>query len=386
MDFGSLALVVAAGLAGPLLASTHRFGPPVVVGQIAAGIAIGRSGFGWIDPTKPVLNGLATIGFAVLMFVVGTHLPIHDTRLRSALVPGLAVVATVGALATVAGLSLAHLVGLDRPGLLAVLLATSSGAVALPVLQGLQRSDQTLLTTTVWIASADVGTVLLLPVVLATGGIGRVVLGGVLVVAAGVVLYVLARLVRGQPALRRLRTLSHERGWGLDLRISLLALFVCAWLADRFGTSILIAGFTVGAVVAVLGEPRRVADQLIGVGEGFLIPLFFVHLGTQLDLGALFRSSKALVLAAVLAAVAVVIHVVAGLLWRLPIGAGLLASAQMGVQAAVVSIGLSTKLLTAAQGAAVMASVLATLAACAAGSVLLGHCVHLTDASAPPRS
>ena len=76
------------------------------------------------------------------------------------------------------------------------------------------------------------------------------------------------------------------------------------------------------------------------------------------------------------------VHVIAALLWRMTIGAGLLASAQLGVPAAVVSIGLSTNQLTAAQGAAVMAAVLATLAACAVGGVLFGNCSPLTDPSA----
>ncbi len=385
MDFGLLALVVAAGLAGPLLASTHRFGPPIIVGQIAAGVVIGESGFGWVDPADPFFEGLALVGFALLMFVVGTHLPLREAELRTAVVPGVTIAAAVGASAVCAGFLLAPVVGLDRPWILALLLATSSGAVALPVLQDLGRTDRAAVVTTVWIATADVATVVVLPVALASGSVLRVLAGGVLVLAAGALLYWMVRLVRDRSAIHRVRSLSHQRGWGLDLRISLLALFGCAWLATRFGTSILIAGFTVGAVVALLGEPRRVADQLIGLGEGFLIPLFFVHLGTQLDLGALFRSPKALVLAAVLAVVAIAIHVGAGSLFRLPLGMGLLASAQLGVPAAVVSIGLSTQLLTPAQAAAVMASVLVTLGACAAGSVVLGHAGRLTDASAPTR-
>lgn len=385
MDFGSLALVVAAGLVGPILASAHRFGPPVVIGQIAAGVVIGSSGLEWVDPADPVLRGLAAIGFALLMFIVGTHLPIGDARLRSALWPGLGAAATVGVLATGAGLLLAPVVGLHRPAILAVLLATSSGAIALPVLQELGRSDWAALVTTVWIAAADVVTVLLLPLVLAVSGMGRVLAGGALVVAAGAVLYVVANHARGRPIVHRVRSLSHERGWGLDLRVSLLALFACAWLADRFGSSILLAGFTVGVVVAMLGEPRRVADQLIGLGEGFLIPLFFVHLGAQLDLGALVGSANAMVLAGTLAVVAIAIHVVAGWVWRLPLGAGLLASAQLGVPAAVVSIGLSTSVLTAAQGAAVMASVLVTFGACSVGSVMLGHRGSLRGGTAPAR-
>ncbi|HEY4609488.1 MAG TPA: cation:proton antiporter, partial [Ilumatobacteraceae bacterium] len=157
----------------------------------------------------------------------------------------------------------------------------------------------------------------------------------------------------------------------------------CAWLANRFGTSILIAGFTVGAVVALFGEPRRVAQQLLGIGEGFAIPLFFVHLGARIDLGALFQSPRALALAASLSLVAIVIHVAVGMASRLPLSMTLVASAQLGVPASVVSIGLATEQLTAAQGAAVMASLLVTLGACSLGSALLAQRGGLTDASAP---
>lgn len=383
MNFAPLALVVAAGLLGPLLASPSRFGPPVIVGEIAAGVLIGNNGFGWIDPNDQLLSGLAAIGFALLMFVVGTHLPVRQTAVRPSVAAGAAVTATVVALAVIGGLALSPFVGLHRPAVLAVLLATSSGAVALPVLQELGRSDRAALVTTAWVAIADVVTVLAIPIVLATGRVAKVVFGGVIVVIAGVLLFVGLRSVVGRPWVQRVRTLSRDRGWGLDLRISLAALFTFAWLADRFGTSVLIAGFTVGIVVAHLGEPRRVALQLVGLGEGFAIPLFFVHLGAQIDLGELLRSPRALSLAGALAAVAIVIHVVAVLVWRLPAAMGLVASAQLGVPAAVVSIGLATRQLTAAQGAAVMAALLVSLAACAAGSAMLGHSSRLSDASAP---
>jgi Kef-type K+ transport system membrane component KefB len=383
MSFGPLAIVLAAGLVGPLLASLHRFGPPMIVGEIAAGVVIGRSGLKWVDPSDQLLTGLAAIGFALLMFVVGTHLPVRDRHLRSALGTAVAMAATVAALAVIAGVLLAPLVGLDRPAILAVLMATSSGAVALPVLQGLDRSDRTIVVAMAWVAVADVVTVLALPVVLATGRMGRVVGGGALVVLAGVTMLLVARFTHDLPAVRRMRRLSAERGWGLDLRVSLLALFTCAWLATRFGTSILIAGFAVGTVVALLGEPRRVAQQLVGLGEGFAIPLFFVHLGAQIDLRALLHSSRSLALAAAIAAVAIAIHLIAAVVWRLPVAIGLIGSAQLGVPAAVVSIGLATEQLTAAQGAAVMMALLATLGACAAGGAMLGHTGSLTDASAP---
>jgi Kef-type K+ transport system membrane component KefB len=385
VSFGALALVVAAGLTGPFLASLHRSGAPVIVGEVAAGVVIGNSGFEWIDPSDPLLAGLAAIGFALLMFIVGTHLPVRDRRLRSALGRGTAIAATVGALAIGAAALLGSTVGLHRPAILAVLFATSSAAVALPLLQDLDTADRTVLVATAWIAIADVATVLALPIVLATGRVARVVVGGVLVVLVATGMLLAARIARDRAWVRRLRTLSQDRGWCLDLRVSLLALFTCAWIASRFGASILLAGFAVGAVVALLGEPRRVAQQLVGIGEGFAIPLFFVLLGAQIDLGALLHSSRALALAGVVAAVAIVIHVAAAIVWRLPVALGLVASAQLGVPSAVVSIGLATKQLTAAQGAAVMAALLVSLGACAVGGALLGT-GSLTDRSTPTTS
>jgi Kef-type K+ transport system membrane component KefB len=383
MDFGALALVMAVGLVGPILASTGRFAPPVVVGQIVAGAIVGAHGLRWIDPTTPLLDGLAEIGFALLMFIVGTHLPVRDRRIRPALAVGAGVAATVAVASLAIGVLLAPHVDLHRPVVIAVLLTTSSAAVALPILQSAGPGGRAALVTTAWIAVADVVTVASLPLVLATGDVWHVALGGVLVVVSGVGLFVLGGVAVDRGWVQQLREESRRRGWGLDLRVQLLALFACAWLAVRFGTSVLIAGFTVGIVVAFLGEPRRVAQQLVGVGEGFAIPVFFVVLGARLDATAFVQSPAALALAAVLSVCGIAVHVAAALAWRLPLGTGLLASAQLGVPVAVVSIGLVTHQIDSTIAAAVMASVLVTLAACALGGVLLGHGGGLTDASAP---
>ncbi len=206
MSFGALALVVAAGLTGPFLASLHRLGPPVIVGEIAAGVVIGNSGFEWIDPSDPLLTGLAAIGFALLMFIVGTHLPVRDRGLRSALGRGAAITATLGAVAIAAAAMLGSTVGLERPAILAVLFATSSAAVALPLLQGLGTADRTVLVATAWIAIADVATVLALPVVLATGRVARVVVGVVIVVLVATGMLLAAQIARDRAWVRRVRT------------------------------------------------------------------------------------------------------------------------------------------------------------------------------------
>jgi Kef-type K+ transport system membrane component KefB len=385
MSFATLALLVAVGLTGPLLAAIPRFGPPLVVGEILAGIMIGRSGFSLLDVDDPSLTLLSDIGFALLMLIVGTHLPIRQPALRPALRKASLLSLAVAAPALAAGYGLAPVTGLNRPLVLAVLLATSSGAVALPVLQALPSGDDALLVTTAWIAIADVGTVLATPVVIRQGSLAGVLLGIVGVIAVSGAVYLAALRLRRAGSARLVRSRSRLAHWALDLRISLLILFVLAAIAVRQHTSVLIAGFAAGAVLALLGEPRRLAEQLIGLGEGFLVPLFFVTLGARLELSALFNQPRNLILAAVIAIGATAVHVLVAWAFKLPIGAGLLATAQLGVPSAIASIGLATGALNAGQAAAaaVLAAVLASLGACAGGAALLGHPAPIGDYTAP---
>jgi Kef-type K+ transport system membrane component KefB len=372
LSFGTLCLLVVAGILGPLLAAANRR-IPVVVGEIAGGLVIGASGFGLINPNDPTLKFLSNVGFAMLMFIVGTHLPFRDPEIRSALGRGAGAAATTGAIAILVGLLIASPVGFRRPMVLAVLLASSSAAVAMPILASVgSSSEQALLLATSWIAIADIGTVLAVPLVLSGGHLGRAIIGGILVLALAALIFAVQRGIRERPPAQRARKLSKKHGWGLDLRISILVLFLLAWVATKFGSSILIAGFATGAIVALLGEPKRVAQQLIGLGEGFFVPLFFVVLGARLDFRALAGRPQTLLLAVGVLFGALLAHLVAARIWRLPAAIGLVATGQLGVPSAVVAVGLQTASITPAQAAAIMAAVLGSLAFCAWGAALLG--------------
>jgi Kef-type K+ transport system membrane component KefB len=372
VTFATLALIAVAGLAGPLLAAVPRLRAPIVVGQIAAGVLIGRTGLGLIDPDEPTVAFLSDVGFAMLMFVVGTHLPLRDAAMRRSLRPAALATALTLALAVPAGFLLTS-VGPDRPLVLAALVATSSAAVALPILQGLGSGVADAAFATAWITLADVVTVLAVPLVLATGALGRVLAGAGLVLLAGAAVFLVWRHLRRTDRMKTVRKLSKNRGWALDLRVGLAVLFGLAALATAFGTSILVAGFTAGVVLAATGEPRRLAQQLVGVAEGFLVPLFFVVLGARLQFGAMFASWRALLLFAGLVVAAAVVHVVVALVLRRPAAVGLLGTAALGVPSAVVSIGLAQGVLDAGEGAAVISAVLVTIAISAAGGALIGR-------------
>ena len=373
MSYGTLALIVAVGLLGPLVALLQtRVAPPVVIGEIVAGVILGRTGTRTIDATQPTLAFLADIGFALLMFMVAVSLPLRDARLRRAVRRGLWATSLTIGLAIALASVVATVTELHRPGILAVLMASSSAAIVLPIIGARADDDHALLVTIAWVSFADIATVLAVPFVLETGGFGRTIVGAVLVLAGAAAMgLVISRLIRLEPV-EALRHASHRLDWALDLRFSLLVLFTLAWIAERFDTSALLAGFAAGIMVSLLGEPRRVADQLIGLGQGFFVPLFFVVLGARLDLRALVQSRADLLLFALLAIGTTLARVTTGAIMRLPLSSGLLAAATMGVPSAVASLGLATGALRPSQAAAIMAAAALSLVVAGVGAVLVG--------------
>jgi Kef-type K+ transport system membrane component KefB len=371
VTFGILAALLAAGLAGPALSLLAPSRIPVVVGEIAAGLALGVTGFGFIDPTEPTTAFFGRVGFAMLMFVAGTHVPLRAPGLRPALARGVLAAATAGVVAVPAAVLLASLTGISHAAVLALPMATSSAAVVLPVLRERRVDAAHAAHVVAWVAVADVATIVALPLALATGTVVAAALGSAVVAAAALAILTGASLSRRTGAVRSIRRLSKRLEWALDLRLSLLALATLAWIADRVGTSILVAGFSAGLIVAAVGQPRRLGRQVRGVAEGFLVPLFFVLLGARLDLRALASHPADLVLALALVAAATVVHGLAGLVSRQSLAVGLTATAALGVPAAVVEVGLNRHLIDPGQGAAIILAALLSLAVSAAGAALL---------------
>lgn len=389
--FTTLAIVVAAGLLGPLLAAGRRPLVPVVVGELIAGVVLGRTGFRIIDiGASPAFPILYSLGFAMLMMTAGTHVDISKPDFKAGAARGAAAVAVVGALAVPAGF-LIHLVfGTGSFALFAVLLAGSSAAVAFPLIEERHLKGPPIPLMIAWIALADSITVVLLPLTL-TGAKDLIpaLLGDAAIIVAGIAIYLVVAQVSKRIDQKALKHTSKQRGWGLQLRLSVLLLLVLASIADRTGASILVAGFLAGMLLVRLGEGKRLGVQLVGVANGFLVPIFFVLLGARIDLRALAQEPAAIGVAFALAAVAVLLHVIAALVAgkERRIAAGLAASAQLGLPAAAASLGLASHRLSPAIAAALVAAGCLTLVPASVGGLLLarGMASGKPAAARPPR-
>src|SRR5262249_23549787 len=160
-----------------------------------------------------------------------------------------------------------------------VLLASSSAALILPVVDSLHLGGPAVLQLLPQVAVADAACIVALPLVVDPAHAGRAALGAVAVVAAAGVLFLALRCVERAGLRQRVHRVSEKRKFALELRINLVILFGLAAMATGTHVSIMLAGFSFGLAVAAVGEPRRLARQLFAVTEGFFGPLFFVWLG-----------------------------------------------------------------------------------------------------------
>lgn len=367
--FGTLALLVVAGLVGPLLASVPRLRVPAVVGELLVGIVLGKTGFGVIDHAEPTFQLLANIGFALVMFVVGTHVPVRDRAMRSAAPAALVRAVLVGAVAAGLGVGLATIFDTGHAALYGVLMASSSAALALPIIDNLKLSGPPVLSVTAQIAVADTACIVLLPLVIDPSHALRAALGAAAIAVCAAVLFVVLKYADDRGLRKRLHKYSEKHGFALELRISLLMLFGLAALAVGTHVSIMLAGFALGLVIAAIGEPRRLARQLLGITEGFFAPLFFVWLGASLQVRDLGEHPQFIVLGIGLGAGAILAHAV-GRLLKQPLTLAVLSAAQLGVPVAAATVGTEQHLLLPGEPAALMLGAIITIVATSVAGVL----------------
>jgi Kef-type K+ transport system membrane component KefB len=357
----TLALVVALGLAGPLLSWSDRMRIPVLAGELAAGVLMGRTGFRVLDPTEPAFVLLADIGFAMIMFTAGTQVPIRDRRLLAGSRIAMMRLVAVAAVAAVLGPLVAALFGTGHGALYAVLFASSSAAVILPIINSLSLSGPAVTELLPQVSVADAACIVVLPLVIDSAHAARAAVGAAVVIAAAVAAYVLLRLIETRGWRRAAHEKSERRRFALELRVSLLVLLLLAALAQQVHVSIMLAGFSLGLAVASVGEPRRLARQLFGLSEGLFGPIFFVWLGATLDLRDLRQHAWMIALGVALAAGALVAHAAAVAL-RQPLAVASLATAQLGLPVAATTLGTQLHVLRPGEGAALLLGALLTVA------------------------
>lgn len=362
MTFPILALICLLALLGPLLALPKKWRIPVVIGELLAGLLIGRTGLNLVDPAEPTFSFLADMGFALIMFVAGTHVPVRDKQIRSALGSGAIRLVLVACASAAVGIGLAVLFSNGHASLYAVLLASSSAALVVPIVSSLKLSGPPVLAMMAQVAMADALAIIALPLALNPATAWRAALGSAAMLASSAVVLFFLNKAERNGLRRRIHNVSEDRKFALELRFQLVLLFALAGLAVWSHVSIMLAGFTFGLAVSAVGEPRRLARQLFALTEGFLGPLFFLWLGSSLDLRELATHPTMILLGLALGLGAIGVHSLTRVC-GLPLPLGVLSASQLGVPIAAATIGIQQNLLAPGEPAALVLGALVTMAA-----------------------
>ncbi len=393
-SFIPLMVVIALAFLVPILLSRLKgLFIPIVVGELVAGMIVGRSGFGIVPEDHPILGILAPLGFAFLMFLSGLEIDLgsftvggdeDSSRAKqlftSPLGTGTTLMVLVLAASIVAGL-IFWSQGLVRdPWIMALILSTTSLGVVMPVLkeQGFTGGSygQTIIVSSM---IADFSTILLISAysIFYRQGLSVDLILVLALIAAFLVVYRVTMLFKSFDAVGRLfRQLSSATAQlGMKGAFALAILFMA--LAQGLGIEYILGSFLAGVIVSALssGEGSELQEKLDGIGYGFFVPIFFIMVGVGFDLPALLSSGRALLLVPILIGVAYAVKLVPILIfrlqfsWRETFAAGVLMSARLSLIIAAAAIGLELGVITEAVNSAV---ILVAVITCTISPILFG--------------
>lgn len=358
------ALVATLVAAKALGALAQRVGQPSVLGELIAGILLGGSLLGILDPGMPAIHALSEIGVLVLLFEIGLH---TNIRSLSSVGGSATTVAVVGvALPFALGYFGARWLGMpSTPALVAAaaLTATSVG-ISARVLGELGVLDKPEGRVVLGAAVLDdiIGLVILSVVsstvagaALSGWGIARTAL-----VAIGFVVLAVALGARVAPPV--FRFVARVEMEGVLGPVALAFALLLAWLAAEAGSATIIGAFAAGLVLHGTPQRREIEHAVTNLGH-FVVPIFFASVGAAVDLRAL-ASRESLILGALLIATGIVGKVAAGYAplgftgRKLLVGVAMVPRGEVGLIFA--QMGLASGAIDAATFGAIMSMVLVT--------------------------
>lgn len=240
---------------GPLRAAAGPLRVSAVVSELVVGLALGASGLGILDAGEQTFAFMGEVGFGLVMFVAGSHVPMRDPALRAGLRRGAARAVAVGVLSVPAGFGLAWAFGTGHGPLYAVLLASSSATVIMPALGSAPLTAPAIVQMLAQVTIADLACIVALPRAIDPSHAPRTAAGAALVVVAAGALFVALYALERRGIRRRVHHVSKDQALAVDLRTSLALLFGPCALAVATGVSIMLAGFALGLAIAALGPP-----------------------------------------------------------------------------------------------------------------------------------
>jgi Kef-type K+ transport system membrane component KefB len=277
----------------------QRVGQPAVLGELAAGILLGKSLFNVLDPADSTFHLMAEIGVVLLLFAIGL-----ETDLRRLMRVGgsaLAVGCTGVILPFFLGYLVAHSLGLsDITAVVcgAALTATSVG-ISARVLSDLGRlnTEEGQIVLGAAVIDDVIGLVILSIVSSLVAGLA-ITVGNVSSTAVIAVGFLALTIVIGSriipPVFSYLDRGMIRRSIG---HLAIVFAFCIAWIAASVGSAAIIGAFAAGIVLHGTAQRDRIEKVTTTLGH-FFVPIFFATVGAAVNVAVLADGSVVRIAAA----------------------------------------------------------------------------------------
>lgn len=266
----------------------QRIAQPAVLGELLAGVLLGMSVSGLVDPKTEVLHLLAELGVIILLFEIGL-----ETDLRQLVRVGGASMAVA-----IAGVTLPFVLGyavclmLNLSSLVAIvagatLTATSVGITA-RVLSDLNRLREP--ESQIILGAAVIDDVIGLVMLAVIDGLTQgqsVTPWSVGQIAGSAFGFLIGTILIGRfvvPPLAKL--VSRIDLPGTPTMLALIMAFGLAWLASVAGSAVIIGAFAAGILLRDTPNAHEIEHGVAQLGH-FFVPIFFVAVGASVDVSVL---------------------------------------------------------------------------------------------------
>ena len=341
-----LELLLVFGAAKMLGELMERFGQPGIVGEILAGIVLGPSVLGWVQPDQ-VLAALSEIGVMFLLFVVGLEVKSSELLRVGGTAMLVAMLGVVLPFAVGYGIMAAIQASwVEALFVGAAMVATSVGITAqVLAAKGLlqERASKVIL------AAAVIDDILGLLVLAFVSSVAK----GQVNVASLVTTFVMAAVFTvfiakyGSLTLRRVIPRVEQRLTAVEgqFNLALLFLFSLSVLAAWLGVAAIVGAFLAGMALSETVN-SRVHDLAQGINE-LLVPFFLAGIGLHLNI-SVFANAATIWLSAGILVAAIVTKLIgcgAGA-WRLGradmlrVGVGMVPRGEVGMVVAQIGLGM----------------------------------------------
>lgn len=281
--------------AGVLSSSVfRRFHLPWVVALIGAGIIIGPQALDLFEPSV-VTDFLAEIGLIFLMFMAGLEVKLSTLKdIGSRLI----ILALINGLVPfIIGYLIASFFGYPTMTslLMGIIFVSSSIAVVIPTLEANGIINTTLGKAVVGaMVIQDIASLVLLSIFLQyqtpTSNIPIPIFYFVLVVS----------LYGFRVLLPKIQNFFAQRSVGdvfqQNLQVAFLGLFAVVVAFELLGLHQIVAGFFAGLVMSDSINQEELLSKIHAIGYGLFIPVFFVVVGTQIDISVFGQAYQAIIL------------------------------------------------------------------------------------------